>query len=640
MRRIVVDIATLAAIGWLLSVSNYLWTARTPVLGTLWFVEFSRHVLPTASFLASIFVSIYCWWQVFGLVRLRPLMRMLLVAGTNLVLIFLLAALMYGLQKKGVEAIAQVIQVLHQIPEDLAEPGRADVAYLFTPIIRSPVVLSGFLSVEWWLIPAVLLLISAGIAGMVLAIVPSRWRIRDRHFKTRSMYAYVALSLAAGACLVLAIEGPEIGLNLSRMLVDPSRPNIVVISLDTARADRFGFGGGVSDATPFLDQRAAEGIVFENAIAQSSWTLPTHASMLSGLHPVEHKVHPPFGRLLDSEVLTLPEILAEEGYETGAITSVHFLTAAFGMDQGFGTMAFANEDSPGRIDKVLEFWRELDPHRPHFTFVHLFDAHDPYVPADDKVRSGVREALEHTRNGNLHELVREAIDGQTRSYLLSLYDSELSVLDMQIERMLNNLPANGRKTLIVVIGDHGEGFGEHNHYGHGVHLYRESVQVPWLIWWHGGPSEPVRVRTPVAASIALAPTILEIVDLPLPASMKGRGVLANVRDARNGSPGDTSMGIVSESYHGFGKISLTGDSWQAGAAILDGKVRPEYSWIETAESLAPTSELERYLNSGIWLGELQAYVDRYNAVPYVPDGQRAAQERWIARLFPKPVTLY
>ncbi|MBI3661466.1 MAG: sulfatase [Acidobacteria bacterium] len=317
-------------------------------------------------------------------------------------------------------------------------------------------------------------------------------------------------------------------------------PNVLVIVVDTLRADHLGCYGYARSTSPNIDRLAREGVLFEEAYATSSWTLPSHASILTGLYPSEH------GALkfpLDKRHRTLPEALRERGYRTAAFSANTVLfTQAYGFGRGFirfedyfqnAADMFARtylgrlirkhiarhlgyEDLPGRkraadINRSLLRWIDRNPAKPFFAFLNYFDVHDPYLPPQP-YRS--RFSTQKNPGGRFNSFVgRDSFDLFTKEILeneVAAYDGALSYVDDQVGTLMAEL--NKRRltenTIVVLASDHGESFGEHGLYGHETSLYREQVRVPLIFRWPGKIAPERRVNVPVSLA-GLAATILD-----------------------------------------------------------------------------------------------------------------------------------
>ena len=316
---------------------------------------------------------------------------------------------------------------------------------------------------------------------------------------------------------------------------DP-RPNVLLISMDTTRADHLSVYGYARDTSPSLRALAERGTLFEIAYAPSATTGPSHASLFTSLPPISHGVLKN-GRRLNGEFETLAEILAEAGYETSAVVSSFVLSGRFGYGQGFGFFDedFSNANVPqgttlwegrsisgkfyGSADDTTRralSWLDARDHpgSPFFLFVHYFDPHDPYLPPEGyspPFRPGPKEALKLNRS-------------------VFLYDTLLSFTDHEIGRLLEAFEARGlaRDTLVIVTGDHGEGLMQRGHMFHGVHLYEEGVRVPLIFSWPG-EIPPDRVSAGPISLVDLAPSILELAGIGPHHALEGQSLAAAIR---------------------------------------------------------------------------------------------------------------
>ncbi len=305
----------------------------------------------------------------------------------------------------------------------------------------------------------------------------------------------MALALAAAAC----------GGNATYSCPDCS---IVLISLDTLRADHVGAYGYSRKTTPNIDALAARGVVFENAISQSSWTRPAHLSMFTGLYPAEHGV---VGlsdrRRLDDATPTLARVLAANGYTTAAFTGGVNVSRVFGFDQGF-----AEFRSNGRYfrDNLEETRYWLDQHRGEkfFLFWHGYDAHTPY-PGEAMDRTALDVAERPPRVGLRRVCKREDAPKRIARFV-DEYDSGVRRGDRYVGKLLAELARHGllEKTILVFTSDHGEEFLEHRGCFHVNTLYREVLHVPLVIVAPGLPAR--RIPDLVPASVSIGATILDL----------------------------------------------------------------------------------------------------------------------------------
>lgn len=280
------------------------------------------------------------------------------------------------------------------------------------------------------------------------------------------------------------------------------RPNVLLITFDTTRADRLGAYGWRHGRTPAVDGLAERGILFNRAYASVPLTLPSHASILTGMHPFYLGVRDNAHFQLDSKARTLAEVLHEQGYQTGAVVASFVLDARFGLDQGFDDYrddladplefdAFQVPERNARavVDDSLDWLRQADKNPPFFLWTHFYDPHHPY----------------HT-------------PPNFPFYQSHPYDLEIAYADFHLSRLLEAMegsPPNDRPTLIVFAADHGEALGEYGEETHGYFVYDSTLHVPLVIKLPDGSRAGTRIGAPVGL-IDLMPTILELVGLPPP----------------------------------------------------------------------------------------------------------------------------
>ena len=293
----------------------------------------------------------------------------------------------------------------------------------------------------------------------------------------------------------------------------PWRPNIVVVTLDTTRADALGCYGAPDWATPTLDAIARRGVRFEMARAPAPLTLPAHATIFTGLYPFQHGARDNGTFVLKPEVRTLAERLKEAGYATAAVPAAFVVDSSFGLDQGFDQyfdlpqreVAAGGEETSARpgeevANVALDWLASRKPGNPFFLWVHFFDAHYPYAPPADLLTA--------------HPLPADPKEkGASRKNGRHLYQLEMSAVDRALARVLKGLDRLGGadETLLVVVGDHGEGLGEHQEASHGALVHDATLHVPLLV-----ANPRLRVGTTVAtpvASVDITPTLLALLGL-------------------------------------------------------------------------------------------------------------------------------
>ncbi|MBE0461648.1 MAG: sulfatase-like hydrolase/transferase [Candidatus Aminicenantes bacterium] len=290
--------------------------------------------------------------------------------------------------------------------------------------------------------------------------------------------------------------------------------NIVLITLDTTRADHLPCYGYSGVKTPHLDSLANRSILFEQCTASSPLTLPSHASMMTGLYPTYHGVRVNGNTALSGVHLTLAELFAQQGYQCGAFIGAFVLDGRWGLKQGFNhyddrfdlrkykQLDLGLVQRPGNevVNAALS-WMENQKENPFFTWIHLFDPHAPYEPP-------------------------EPYFSEYNTGISGLYDGEIAFTDEQIGRIISWLDKNGlgRKTIIAIMGDHGEGLGDHNEMAHGYYIYDYAVQVPFLIATPFEDFHGIRISSQVR-TIDLYPTVLEMVGIEVPEENQGESVL-------------------------------------------------------------------------------------------------------------------
>lgn len=280
----------------------------------------------------------------------------------------------------------------------------------------------------------------------------------------------------------------------------PPRPDVILVSLDTTRADRLGSYGHTSARTPTLDTLAASGRRYARAVAPLPLTIPSHASLMTGKYPAHHGVRSNGGGTLDDVEVTLAERLVDAGYATAASVGAYVTTRRWGFGQGFDAYFddipesdnfwHAERTADGVVDDALRWLSEVDPTRPRFLWVHLYDPHFPYAPPGSTAGAGVADSVD--------------------PFDPARYDAELAFVDAQVARLV--AAQAGRPTLWVIVGDHGESLGERPELTHGLFVHDALVRVPWLLSGPGVPAAEV-VEQPVSL-VDVAPTLLQLLGLP------------------------------------------------------------------------------------------------------------------------------
>jgi len=417
-----------------------------------------------------------------------------------------------------------------------------------------------------------------------------RWPMRA----LTKAFAIILVSLAAG--LWFYAEAPT--LDSARVEARESqperRPNIVLITMDTVRADHLSAYGYDRDTTPNLAKFAKEGVLFENAVTASSWTLPSLSSIYTGLLP--HQSGANAFRPLNPGWATIESVLGRHGYATAGFNANYYYgESGWGLGGGFErydddrtTVLYnlsrtllgraAVQPLYQRLDRYDAFyrrdaadlngdvfrWLQHQPARPFYIYINYFDAHSPYLPP---------APFDH-RFGRLSEAVvrrwsamggfrpKGPLPAADRAALIDGYDNSLAYLDAQIGRLIYFLESSpaGKNTIIIITADHGESFGEHGADQHGDDLHREEIHVPLIVYGAGIPAGK-RIAPPVPVRKLFA-TVIDLAlgnEVPLhPYSL--------ARFWEQDSPQEMATPVVSElssslSQAGVGEISLTTAQW-------------------------------------------------------------------------------
>ncbi|MFT7465331.1 MAG: arylsulfatase A-like enzyme, partial [Pseudohongiellaceae bacterium] len=355
-------------------------------------------------------------------------------------------------------------------------------------------------------------------------------------------------------------EAPEAGSGAGSGAERPSmpeRPNLLLVTLDTLRADRLGCYGYDQASTPVVDALAARGVLFEQAFTPAPMTLPAHTTMMTGLLPPQHGARVNGEHRLGNGLPTLAEQLSAVGYRTGAFIAAFVLDEKFGLARGFDyygddlSAAYEQEVAeslssyrPGAtvVDDALQWLESGDLAAPLFAWVHLYDAHFPW---------------------HAHDVA----DGQDAAK--GTYDGEVSYADQQVGRLLSALSQRGSldNTVVMIVADHGEGLGDHHEIEHGYLLNEEVLHVPWII---AGPGVVMGQRCPSLVSLEdLLPTALALLDVPADSgdgssvSMPGRSLLPALQgESVHSGISYAETDLPWTAYHWAPQRSLTTNEWK------------------------------------------------------------------------------
>ncbi|MCO6430908.1 MAG: sulfatase [Deltaproteobacteria bacterium] len=332
----------------------------------------------------------------------------------------------------------------------------------------------------------------------------------------------VALALALIVCgigiFVLLRQGSD------------EKPNILIVMVDTLRADHLGYSGYERDTSPNIDRFAAENRIYRNAFSSSSWTPPSVASLFTSVFPTVHGHMPrpggsKFGRnftKLPESFVTLAEALQAAGYATAGITANPLVSEKYGMQQGFEQYYSPGREKGDRITKrAIKYLSDLRPKdKPFFLYLHYLDPHDPYKPPKpyDKMFSGPIKRWPY---------------GEAELQIISQYDGEIRFVDKEIGKLFDWLKEQGlyEEMIIVFVSDHGEQFRERGFLGHGDRLHSEEIHIPLIIkapGFEGEELEPVSL-------VDVYPTLVDLLKLEPSPDFQGLSLMDQERlKARGG----------------------------------------------------------------------------------------------------------
>ena len=354
-----------------------------------------------------------------------------------------------------------------------------------------------------------------------------------------------------------------------------AKPDIVMILIDTLRADRLGAYGHPGRLSPTIDAIAASGVTFEHCIAAAPWTLPSVASLFTSYYPGVHKaskykeVPDPTAdggksalqSALTEDVDTLAEVLQGAGYQTAGFVGAKFLRAQFGFAQGFEhyDTSFADSTLRGKLinDAALDWvGTQRDPARPLFLYLHYMDVHGPYDAAPEFMDPLMAqlEALPNKQRLTaeeyeaIHPYLRQPPRDTTtleryerlknfREYWVARYEAGVKEVDFYISQLIERLTDAGiwNDAYVILLADHGEALCEHGIWEHGYSMYQTDLHVPLILRWPGVLPAGKRVP-PLVSTIDLMPTLIEQLHLSSPQKLQGASLLSHIFDTGTGGP--------------------------------------------------------------------------------------------------------
>ncbi len=355
------------------------------------------------------------------------------------------------------------------------------------------------------------------------------------------LLASLILVLVAIAAVIFFVQIPK------KKIIKDSGLNLLLVTLDTTRADRLGCYGYPGAKTPNIDSMCRKGVQFLNAYCPVPLTCPSHCSILTGTTPVYHQVRNNGSYYLSPEIQTLAEVLKTNGLKTSAFVSSFTVDSRFGLDQGFDTyddllspnLAYKGLNSERRAEAVYSSfsrWLEENGASHFFSWVHFFDPHIPYDPP-----SPYREEFQENP-----------------------YDGEIAYMDFYVGKIVRKLEELGllEKTLVVLAGDHGEAFGEKQEVWHGVFIYESTMRVPLIFCCAENLPAGDRIEARVRL-IDLMPTVLDMMNIAVPEEIQGVSLLPYIERKKKQ---DLSTYIESyyprENYGWSELVGLIDGSWK------------------------------------------------------------------------------
>jgi arylsulfatase A-like enzyme/Tfp pilus assembly protein PilF len=388
---------------------------------------------------------------------------------------------------------------------------------------------------------------------------PTKKTIKPQRVETQSISTQqepgkksLILPVLVGILVIAAVIVAAFFLFKTPEPIDAKDYNLLVITLDTLRADRVGIYGYKNAQTPTLDRLAREGVMFQNCYSTVPLTLPAHSSIFTGRYPLGHGVRGNGIYVLPQKEMTLAETMKEKGFSTFGVISSFVLLSKFGLGQGFDVFDdslnshlmynnYTSEIPATAVYKKFLQWFEKNHQNRFFAWVHLYDPHAPY------------------------KAPKRFADKFNKDYL-GRYDAEIAFTDEAVNKILEALKKKNAlaNTLVVIVGDHGEAFGEHEEFGHGFFCYDEALKVP-LIFYNQKllPKNGLNILNRVNI-VDIMPTLLEMFRLDISPTIQGNSMLHLMR----GKKEKEARNFYFESMHGKDEMN-----WAPLMGIIDGKYK-------------------------------------------------------------------
>jgi len=326
-----------------------------------------------------------------------------------------------------------------------------------------------------------------------------------------------------------------------------SELNVLLVTLDTTRADRIGVYGHERAKTPNLDALALGGVMFKNAYCQAPLTLPSHVSILTGTYPVYHHVHNNGFYYLNPDLTTVADVFKQNGFKTSAFVASYTVDSSYGVDKGFELFddkmageellkTFRSERTADKVYEAFAQWLDTNHTEKFFSWIHFFDPHTPYLPPSP---------------------FKEEFAGRP-------YDGEIAFMDFYVGKVVEKLKEKNilDKTLILLAGDHGEAIGDHGEADHGLFLYESTMKVP-LIIYAKGHLPGGRIIDSAVRLIDIMPSLLDAAKISVPAEVQGESLLPFITGRKKGDlPSYIETVYPRENYGWSELIGLIDNGWK------------------------------------------------------------------------------
>lgn len=343
--------------------------------------------------------------------------------------------------------------------------------------------------------------------------------------------------------------------------------NLLLITIDTLRADRLGCYGFEKNTSPSIDKFSEESLLFENAVVQTPFTGPSHSSIFTGKYLANHGVLSN-GYILTDDNVALAEVLKKNGYTTGAFIASYVLKKDYNYNQGFDVYS-GGEVSERRADEVtndLLQWIEKNKKEKFFAWAHFYDAHCPYFPPEefrDRFRGQYKGDFDTDKKCGKTQYNKIELSGDDVEYVKSMYEAEIAYVDSNMKQIFEALAEWGLKenTVIVITSDHGESLYEKGLFGHNLCLYDYEIKIPLIIHYPGmkrrGEREVKQVQ-----SVSIMPTLLDMLNIDFPEKIDGKSFYSLFTENKGGDDIAYSRIALETDIDKLPEYSLRTDKWK------------------------------------------------------------------------------